>query len=495
MNVDFSLPQRQSPIGVLVMFADTARHFVRAFWPLAVIYIFNSKKLDSTFALYWAAGLFVFIALGAYLRWLNFTFRLDDDNEEFIITEGVFNKTRTVIALDKIQQVNITQSLIQRIISVYGLEIDTAGSQAEEGKIKAVTHHLALALKARLLENRKSRETAMPAAGEIAGKPFIDIGLASLVKVGITSNYIKTFWLIFVFVVTLYDNLRHLFAGNIIDADQIDRYVGERVPANAMMIMFGAIIVLILLINLLRTVVRYYGYRISRQSGSLLLSFGLINTKSTIIKPEKVQIVTIVQNYFQKKMNILGIRIRQATSGQEELKDQHIDVPGCDANERDAILKLLYGIVPEKGLMMKPNYRKLVFSVFLMIVVPLGVFFTVASQGAQILYDYAFLTWLYASLVLLALVFGFRNYRFFVGERFIMKQRGVWDISTEIVEPSKIQAITTSQLFWHKGVDIGYLTLHTAGGNITFSLGNFTQIKAYVNRWLYEMESSDVNWM
>jgi hypothetical protein len=36
----------------------------------------------------------------------------------------------------------------------------------------------------------------------------------------------------------------------------------------------------------------------------------------------------------------------------------------------------------------------------------------------------------------------------------------------DIIEPSKIQAITTSQPFWHKKVNIGSITLHTAGGNI-----------------------------
>jgi putative membrane protein len=96
---------------------------------------------------------------------------------------------------------------------------------------------------------------------------------------------------------------------------------------------------------------------------------------------------------------------------------------------------------------------------------------------------------------MLVLVFGFRNYRLFIGERFVIKQSGAWDVSNEIVEPAKIQAITTSQLFWHKSADIGYLTLHTAGGNISFSLGDFTKIKGYMNLWLYEMESSDVNWM
>lgn len=38
--------------------------------------------------------------------------------------------------------------------------------------------------------------------------------------------------------------------------------------------------------NVIRIVFKYYDYSIARQKGSLLLSFGLLNAKSTIIKPE-----------------------------------------------------------------------------------------------------------------------------------------------------------------------------------------------------------------
>jgi putative membrane protein len=51
--------------------------------------------------------------------------------------------------------------------------------------------------------------------------------------------------------------------------------------------------------------------------GSLLLSFGLLNTKSTIIKPEKVQITTVKRNYFKRKGN-LELKIKQATSGEKK---------------------------------------------------------------------------------------------------------------------------------------------------------------------------------
>ena len=91
--------------------------------------------------------------------------------------------------------------------------------------------------------------------------------------------------------------------------------------------------------------------------------------------------------------------------------------------------------------------------------------------------------------------FKFKNNRLFIHHDFIIKQSGAWDISNEIIEPSKIQAITTSQLFWHKNLNIGSIILHTAGGSIAFQLGNFTIIKQYANLWLYELEQSDSNWM
>src|SRR5690606_3397446 len=102
-----------------------------------------------------------------------------------------------------------------------------------------------------------------------------------------------------------YDNVRQIIQGNVIDREQIDQYVTDSMSFNSIAALIAMIIVLILLINLTRTVVKYYGYKITKQSGSLMLAFGLISLKNTIIKPEKVQLVALTRNYFQKKMNIL----------------------------------------------------------------------------------------------------------------------------------------------------------------------------------------------
>lgn len=499
MEMNFNAPQQQSAVGIVVMFFDTLRQYIKAFFPLLIIWIVNFNKVNKLYLILGALAVLLIVALIAYLKYKNFTFYIDDEDEEFIISEGVFNKTITTIQLDKIQQVNINQSLLQRIIGVYELEVDTAGSANKEGKIKAVSHPLALSLKSRLLENEKKTKTAIASETPIeteqifTEKPFINISFLTLLKVGITSNYVKSFSLLLFFFFTASDYINKITGHDVLKGD-FENYVTKGTMISTLLLIVLFLFVIVLVINLFRIVVRYFDYKITKQKGSLLLSFGLINTKSTILKPEKVQITTISRNYFQKRMNILEMKIKQATSGEATKHNAAIDIPGCNNLEKDEILKLLFHQVPQKGYMMKPNFRKLGFSVFLIIVLPLIVFFSVANN-VQELMKFAYITPYYVVFIGLILYFGYRNYRLFISEDFIIKQSGAWDISDEIIRKEKIQAITTSQLFWHKVADIGYLTLHTAAGNIGFQLGNYTKIKQYVNLWLYEIETSDSNWM
>jgi putative membrane protein len=158
-------------------------------------------------------------------------------------------------------------------------------------------------------------------------------------------------------------------------------------------------------------------------------------------------------------------------------------------------LQLIFKRIPEKGITLKPNFRKLVFAVLLTIVLPLLAYFRVRTLLPNFDYHYDFIAVIYVLFVGLLQYFKFRNSRLFIEDDFIVLQSGAWDISNKIIEPNRIQAITTSQLFWHKKINIGSLTLHTAGGNIAFQLGDFEKIKQYVNLWLYRLEKSDSNWM
>ena len=177
MEINFNTPQRQSSIGIVVMFFDTLRQYIKAFFPLAVIWLVNFDKINKLYLVLGTIAVVLVVGVIAFLKYKNFTFYIHDENEEFIISEGIFNKTITTIQLDKIQQVNINQSLLQRIINVYELEVDTAGGANKEGKIKAVSHALALSLKLRLLENEKKIKVAI-----VSENPTVTNDYLSFVK-------------------------------------------------------------------------------------------------------------------------------------------------------------------------------------------------------------------------------------------------------------------------------------------------------------------------
>jgi putative membrane protein len=503
MGTNFNQPQRQSSIGILVMFVDSLQKFARAFWPIILVSLFKVDYLSKLYVFLAIIGVIVVVGVIAYLRYLNFTFYIDDENDEFIVNDGVINKTKTTIQLNKIQQVNIHQNLVQRLIGVYALSVDTAGSDKKEGNIKAISHPLALALKSKLLDNENlktvvSDENTTDIQEEITtleNYPFLKINLVSLFKIGITSNYIKSIGLILTFFFTIIENLHQIGKEDVIDEDKIETAISNYPVIYTILVFVIVMFTIIFLINIVRTIVKYFNFSIAKQKGSLLLSYGLINTESTILKPEKVQIVNISRNYFQKKLDVLEIKIKQATSDEQKQKKNLIEIPGCKSQERDEILKLLFNQLPERGVMMRPNFRKLVFSIFITIFLPLTGFFIFGTKVNAIVFQYSHFAFFYTVFLLLIHLFGFGNYRLFVSDNHIIKQSGAWDVDNEIIEIKKIQAITTSQLFWHKNLNIGSLTLHTAGGNLSFYLGEYNTIKEYVNLWLYEIETSDSNWM
>lgn len=505
-KVNFNQPQRQSLVGVLVMFADTLQKIIRAMWPLLVIWLFKFNELNK---LYLGLGVLAVVALVgiiAYLQYLNFTFYIDEENDEFIINKGVLNKTKIAIQLHKIQQVNISQTLIQKIIGVHALDVDTAGSNKKEVSIRAISHALAIALKTKLLSEGKQEQTAHQAAETtqiVKEEPFIKISFISLIKIGISSNYVRSFGLLMAFFITIYENVKQILqsadasaTADAVDA-KIDSYLNFDMAVYSALLFISVLFFLILIINLVRTIIRYFDFKLAKQNHSLLLSYGLLNTKNTIIKPEKVQIVALSQNWLQKKMDVLNIKIKQASGSEteKENKKSTLEIPGCNALEKDEILKLLFRQPPQYGAKLQPNWRYLLFPVLFYIVLPVSalLLYVLNNESASVNY-LAFLPF-YLAFVGVMLYFSYRHYRLFVNEQYIIRQSGAWDIDREIIEPHKIQSIKVSQLFWHKRVNIGSIEIATAGGTLSFRLGNFERVKELANLWLYQVETKEKNWM
>jgi len=148
---NFETPSRQSAKGIIVIFGVSAYKILKglaiAFIALFLKYIKSDKSPDLTSPIFILSciGLVVLFLLIAVLRFLNFKFFIKDNY--FFLRKGIFNKEEISISKDKIQNVYIKQNVIQQLINVVSLSIETAGDDKTEIEITALSRDKALVLK------------------------------------------------------------------------------------------------------------------------------------------------------------------------------------------------------------------------------------------------------------------------------------------------------------------------------------------------------------
>ena len=180
---DFS---KQSPKGILVIYLRLLYKVLKATWFLLFLFIQKFSKISSETLIYIYIGfalLLVFFLIRAYLLYKNFLFKIDKNH--FILKEGILEKTNTSVSFDRIQNVNFKQNLIQQLINVYEVSIETAGSKDTEIAIKALTFDKAQALKKELSQVEKS----VVSVKEEQPKPLLKINFKELIKVSLTEKH------------------------------------------------------------------------------------------------------------------------------------------------------------------------------------------------------------------------------------------------------------------------------------------------------------------
>lgn len=504
-QIDLNFPQRQSKKGLLVIFFKVLIPSIKSFLPLILIFFFRDNDENKTLKI----GLiflafFLFLIIISVINFLYFKFHINSTSNEFIIEKGWLNKSKTVIKLDKIQQVNLNQKFLHRILNLYAVEVDTAGSSKTEGKIYAVSGAVAQALKAKLLEKdfsvnedfeRKESDSEIVNNEFNENKQVIEISFSSLVKIGITRNYLQTFSLLLFLFFQVFDKLRDYYRN---EEDNVISNFGQYLEQNFTLVILPFVLLLffvvILIINLVRTLLKYNNYKIDVVNRKLFISYGLFETKNTIIKAQRVQILKITQNFFQKKLNVLILKILQTDSEEyNSKKETGIDVPGVNQIEKEAILNQIFKkeIKLENGI--KPSIRKFVIHFIWFSIFPTLVYLSISLLYFQNIYIYLTIP-IFAFTALYQWV-TYKNSFFYFTEYFIVKKSGFWDVTYSIIEPHKIQKIATYQRIWHVNLNLSTVILYTAGGHISFSIADEAEIRKRVNFWLYNIEKHNLNWM
>ena len=489
MNPDFAAPQRQSKKGIIILALISYGKVLKNFWFVVLYILFKKKEYAVEVLLLLAIVSLVFVVISAYIKYQYFTYELNFQDDEFIIKKGVFNKKTILLEKSKIQEVNINQPFFHRLLDIYQLEIDSPGTDKKDITIEAISNENAQYLRSYLIDSKVVTDEDLNL--DLHKIPQIKISNSSLLKYAVTANYVKSFFALISLLIYFSQQISKNF--NLDVETYLKKEIAytniETLSVFTMLAVFLSVVVFGILINVVRTFVVYYHLIISKFDNYLSVEYGLFNTKNQLINKDKVQMITITQNYLQKKWNVLHLKFNQI--GEENSKNNSSNILGCDEEEKNNMLEFLYREIPIFSNSIDPNYRSIISRTVAFVIFPVAVgFFLFSETGSVLLYSIFYS--IFASVII---YFSFNNSRLSYNEGFIEKQSGIWDIEQKTVQIEKIQTVTITQYFWQKRTDLGTIFLSTAGGSIKMKTAKISELRNLANYCLYKVESSAKNWM
>lgn len=498
-NFNFSQPTSLDAKALWLSITKALWQIGKGLLPLLVVMGINKSFDSEKWWVYLIPVTLLVVGIArAIINFKFFTFYIKDN--ELILQQGWLNKEQTVVKFDKIHEVNLNQKFLHKILGLYNVGIDTAGSANTEIEINGVNFRKALALKDVLTQRELSDENIVLNDTKVdeennsyVRNNKISIGFTSLFKIGLTRNYLQTFGLLIAFSYQIVDQLESVFYEK--EESIYDDIYSKTSEFQIGFLWIGLILGLILfvvLFNLLRTLLTYYNYQIQLKNKQLSVSFGLTDSHIISVPSNKVQLFQFQQNYFQRLMNLFEVKIKQVESNEGNKKKKGLIVPGANYHELNA----LFGVIYSKSLDIKsnsiqPHIRLLVIRLLIW-----SIIFMFLCAGVMYQKEYEILAYVlvvYCIIIVLSYL-GYRNRKLFIEDDFIVVKQGIWDVTTTYLHISKVQQITLSQSLFQRKKQLGSVTLSTAGGNISLNYYHFPTLQKVANTWMYEIEKNKYKW-
>lgn len=418
-------------------------------------------------------------------------------DDEFILKKGYLRKQTLSVPLERIQSVNTRQNLIQQLLDVVTLEIDTAGTVGKELKIHALSKAYSNALQESLQTEKSpekfTEETTAEEIPKAKEETLLHLSPADLLRIGITQNHIRAGLVIIAFGLQLFNQVQDVFQ------EKAEEYSSEFIEfmsqSNWALITFMVIFFLLvsILFSLLRTVLKYFDFKLLKRAETYRIESGLLNKRNVIIPHQKVQELNWETDPLKRIFGIYNLVFKQAVSGQNRHQQQQlVDAPGCLTHHLEKLKYDLFGadILNEAPRIYTNSfYFRRLWLLFGWIPAILATPFFYSEW----IFRGAALVWLPAAAGYCYLVIKKRYFR--MNKNQIRISKGAISHKWEQMELHKIQAVEFKQSIFQKRRSLASIDLMNASGTITIPFIDEKIAKHLYNYLLYHTEISRRSWM
>jgi len=243
-------------------------------------------------------------------------FRWSFDGQVVRVEQGVLSRSRRVVGVDRVQQVELDRPFVQRLLGVATLRIDTAGSDAgPEVELRVLPLSDALALRAALQpahradagEQEEPATSARAREEEILRLPLRSVALASVTGVQLLLAPALLLGLLQLAGERVDDLL------DAVAAWLLELQAGAPAPGlRTWLAGAAALIVASVITTLVVAVVRDGGFVVLRVGDDLVLRRGLLGTRESTVPLRRVQVVRVTANPVRRALGVASLRIHSA---------------------------------------------------------------------------------------------------------------------------------------------------------------------------------------
>ena len=457
-------PERLHPLFLLTGLGNSIRGVAGAYALIA--YLFVSGR--ATTALIGMVALLLFGAIGLFLHWRRFEYRVGAD--EIRIDSGIFSRTHRSIPFDRVQDVDITQGPVARLLGLARVKFETgsAGGQEDEGVLQAVAleraEHLRALIRTRRREGFEAGQ-AVEAEAEEERPPVHAMNGRRLLLAGIFNFSLALFAGLFGITQTMgdvagFDPLSRAFWLQLVSAGDP---IADFIVAHQIAAAVAGLLLLVVLgsaTGIARTVAREFGFRLDRTDVGLRRRRGLLTRTDVTLPRRRAQAAIIATGPIRDAFGWRVLKL-QSLARDEGKAGDHVLAPLADDEEIGTILAELGWRPVEQSV----EWRRVSKAHVTTLAVTLSPLLLVAA--AQVL----IVPWLGAVIALgLVAAVGVRalawhRTRYALdGDRLLIRS-GWWRRRLVILPLDRVQSVDFSESLVSRWFGIAQLVFGVAGGS------------------------------
>jgi putative membrane protein len=258
--------------------------------------------------------LLALVPLWAFVSWLRTTYEIGDQG--ITLRSGILWRQVKSAAPDRLQQVDVTRKLRHQ---VFGLSLVTVEFAGDKIHLEALGAAEAQRVRDTLEAMRRGQSAVSPDAAAAPPPPpppaadVVRLSPRLLALGGVTGAGLVTVPAALYALMSQADEVGAL-------ADLRDRAIDSGAAlgaaATGALGVFG--VALVLATSALVFVVRFHGYRLSRRSGDLLVSHGLLDQRTTVVPLARVQATNLHQSIVRRRLGLASLGVTTAAAVNRE---------------------------------------------------------------------------------------------------------------------------------------------------------------------------------